>query len=122
MSIVLLSNAFQSVMVKSIAQTSILYDGTGPGDGGIFEPIMVVITKIAHDLWGVIIGLIIIAAALGMILSVLRGTGGMLIGGSKETTVAVISIVGLVLLVVVAFVAIPQLAGLMQSLTPAPPF
>jgi len=116
------TNAFQFVMLKTIMLTSFLFDGTGPGDGGIFAPIMVQITKLAKDLWGVIIGLIIIASALGMIISVLRGAGGMLIGGSKETTVAVIGIVGLVLLVVVSFVAIPQLAGLMSSLTPAPPF
>jgi hypothetical protein len=116
------SNAFQLVMAKTTVLTSLLFDGTGPGDGGIFAPIMAQITTLAKDLWGVIIGLIVIGAALAMILSVLRGTGGMLIGGSKETTVAVISIVGVVLLVVVAFVAIPQLASLMKSLTPAPPF
>jgi hypothetical protein len=116
------SNAFQLVMAKTTVLTSLLFDGTGPGNGGIFAPIMAQITTLAKDLWGVIIGLIVIGAALAMILSVLRGTGGMLIGGSKETTVAVISIVGVVLLVVVAFVAIPQLASLMKSLTPAPPF
>ena len=119
---IVFANVLQSVMIKSIAFTSLLYDGTGPGDGGIFGPIMDVITKIAHDLWGVVVGLIIIAATLGMIISVLRGSGGMLIGGSKETTVALIGIVGIVLLVVVAFVAIPQLAGLMKSLTPEAPF
>jgi hypothetical protein len=82
------SNAFQLVMAKTTVLTSLLFDGTGPGNGGIFAPIMAQITTLAKDLWGVIIGLIVIGAALAMILSVLRGTGGMLIGGSKETTVA----------------------------------
>ena len=104
------------------ATNSLLYDGGGPGGTGIFEPIMTTISSIARDFWGVIIGLIIIAATLGMIFAVLRGAGGMLIGGSKETTVAVVGIVGIVLLVVVGFVAVPQLAGLMKGLTPAPPF
>lgn len=118
MSIVVL----QSVIIKSFLLTGFLWDGEGPGDSGIFGPIMEVITRVARDLWGVVIGLIIIAATLGMIISVLRGAGGMLIGGSKETTIALISIVGIVLLVVIAFVAIPQLAELMKGLAPKAPF
>jgi hypothetical protein len=46
----------------------------------------------------------------------------MLVGGSKETTVALISVVGIVLLVVVAFVAIPQLSKMITDLKPAAPF
>jgi hypothetical protein len=117
MSIVVL----QSVIVKSILLTGFLFDGDGP-NGGVFGPVMDVITRISRDLWGVVIGLIIIAATLGMIVSVLRGAGGMLIGGSKETTVALIGIVGIVLMVVIAFVAIPQLAELIKSLAPEAPF
>jgi hypothetical protein len=115
----LAANIYQQVLVRAGSMNSLLYDGTGPG---IFGPIMDRITLLARDLWGVLVGLIIIAATLAMIISVLRGTGGMLVGGSKETTVAVVSIVGVVLLVVVAFVAIPQLANLLKSLQPAAPF
>jgi|GEM_PF-1724203 len=122
MFIVLLSDVLWSATVKSIALTSFLFDGDDPGGSGIFGPIMEKITELARDLWGVLVGLIIIAATLAMIISVLRGAGGMLIGGSKETTVAVIGIVGVVLLVVIAFVAIPQLAGLLTSLKPEAPF
>jgi phage-related minor tail protein len=121
MSLAFASNIFQSITVKAIVATSILFDGNGPS-AGIFGPIMDKIASLARDLWGVLVGLIVIAATLAMIISVLRGTGGMLIGGSKETTVAVVGIVGVVLLVVVAFVAIPQLANLLKSLTPAAPF
>ena len=112
------SYVLQSVMGKTIA-ASLLLDGS---DGGIFGPILDQITGYARDLWGVFVGLIIIAATLGMIVAILRGAGGMLIGGSKETTVAIISVVGIVLLVVVAFVAIPQLAKMITDLKPAAPF
>jgi hypothetical protein len=91
-------------------------------EGGIFDGLMTTIRKLASDFWGVAVGLIIIGASLAMIINVLRGTGGMLVGGSKETTVAIIGIVGVVLLVVIGFVAIPELAKLIQSMAPAPPF
>jgi hypothetical protein len=112
------SNVFYSVMGKNVSASLLL----AAGDGGIFGPILDQITGYARDLWGVFVGLIIIAATLGMIVAVLRGAGGMLIGGSKETTVAIISVVGIVLLVVVAFVAIPQLAKMITDLKPAAPF
>ena len=112
------SNVLLLVMDRTVAAGFFLSDG----GGGIFGPILDQITGYARDLWGVFVGLIIIAATLGMIVAVLRGTGGMLVGGSKETTVALISVVGIVLLVVVAFVAIPQLAKMITDLKPAAPF
>jgi hypothetical protein len=121
MYLVLGSPVFQAILVKAVQTGAILLDGAGPS-GGIFGPIMDQITKLARDLWGVLVGLIIIAATLGMIVAVLRGAGGMMIGGSKETTAAIIGVVGVVLRVVVAFVAIPQLAEMMKNLRPDPPF
>ena len=119
MSFAFTPNVFRSVLNKPLAAGLLL---AGGGGGGIFGPILDQITGYARDLWGVFVGLIIIAATLGMIVAVLRGAGGMLIGGSKETTVAIISVVGIVLLVVVAFVAIPQLAKMITDLKPAAPF
>jgi len=115
------ANVFQSITIKVIVSSTFLFDDGGT-TGGIFAPILDQILKLCRDLWGVLVGLVIIVATLAMIISVLRGAGGMMIGGSKETTVAVIGVVGVVLLVVIAFVAIPQLANLMKSLTPAAPF
>jgi hypothetical protein len=115
------TNVFQSNMVRTVVATAVWFDSTGPS-GGIFAPILDQILSLCRDLWGVLVGLVIVVATLAMIISVLRGAGGMMIGGSKETTVAVVGVVGVVLLVVIAFVAIPQLANLMKSLTPAAPF
>ena len=113
------TNVLWMVRGKPLAAGLLL---AGGGRGGLFGPILNQITGYARDLWGVFVGLIVIAATLGMIVAVLRGAGGMLIGGNKETTVAIISIVGIVLLVVVAFVAIPQLAKMITALKPAAPF
>ncbi len=110
----------RETLSKGIPSDVGLFDG-GSGTG-IFGPIMDQITNLARDLWGVLVGLIIIAATIGMIVAVLRGAGGMMIGGSKETTVAIVSVVGIVLLVVIAFVAIPQLAKLITTMAPPPPF
>jgi hypothetical protein len=93
----------------------------GPGSG-IFSGLLETIKSIARDFWGVLVGLIIVGATIAMIVSVLKGTGGMLIGGTKETTVAIIGVVGVVLLVVISFVAIPELSKLITNLAPAAPF
>jgi len=111
-----------AMLFSIIGPMSILFQDGGPGDGGVFAPILDMITGIGRDLWGVLIGIIIIAATLGMIIAVLRGAGGMMIGGSKETTAAIVAVVGIVLLVLISFVAIPQLAEMMKSLRPKPPF
>ena len=79
MSIAFASRVLYTLTIKAIALASFFYDDPDPGT---FAPIMDKISALARDLWGVAVGLIIIAATLAMILSVLKGTGGMLIGGS----------------------------------------
>jgi hypothetical protein len=112
----------KTMYLSIVLPLTVLFQGEGPGDGGVFSPILDMVTGLGRDLWGVLIGLIIIAATLGMIIAVLRGAGGMMIGGSKETTAAIVAVVGIVLLVLVSFVAIPQLAEMMKDLRPEPPF
>ena len=121
MTIILASNIPQTIMVKAFGFALRFFEEAGPGTG-IFSGLMETIKSIARDFWGVLVGLIIIGATIAMIVSVLKGTGGMLIGGSRETTVAIIGVVGIVLLVVIAFVAIPELSRLITNLAPAAPF
>lgn len=121
MTIILASKISQAVMIKAIMLSSKLYGPEGPGSG-IFSGLLETIKSIARDFWGVLVGLIIVGATIAMIVSVLKGTAGMLIGGSKETTVAIIGVVGVVLLVVISFVAIPELSKLITNLAPEAPF
>jgi len=91
------------------------------GGGGIFGPILDQITGYARDLWGVFVGLIIIAATLGMIVPYYGGrwdADRRQQGDNRRSNQRC----GYCALVVVAFVAIPQLAKMITDLKPAAPF
>ena len=88
----------------------------------MFDEITTQLTTIAQDAWLFLIGLIIIVALLGGLYLVLQGTAGAAFGGARTTSVALIGAVGLVVMVLFAFLVIPQLGELLQGLTPDPPF
>lgn len=88
----------------------------------MFDPIMTQITTIAQDAWSFLIGLLVIVALLGGLYYVLQGTAGAAFGGGRMTGAAIIGAVGIVLLVLFAFLVLPQLGTLLDGLTPAPPF
>jgi hypothetical protein len=118
---IILASIPETLMNGAILFSLKLFGSTGPGSG-IFSGLLETIKSIARDFWGVLVGLILVGATIAMIVSVLKGTAGMLIGGSKETTVAIIGVVGVVLLVVISFVAIPELSKLITNLAPEAPF
>jgi hypothetical protein len=118
---IILASIPETLMNGAILFSLKLIGTAGPGSG-IFSGLLETIKSIARDFWGVLVGLIIVGATIAMIVSVLKGTAGMLIGGSKETTVAIIGVVGVVLLVVISFVAIPELSKLITNLAPEAPF
>ena len=88
----------------------------------MFEEITAQLTTIAQDAWLFLVGLIIIVALLGGLYLVLQGTAGAAFGGARTTAVAMIGVFGLVVMVLVAFLVLPQLGELLQGLTPDPPF
>jgi hypothetical protein len=88
----------------------------------MFDPIMSQLTIIAQDAWAFLAGLLVIMALLGGLYFVLQGTAGVAFGGGRMTGVALLGAVGLVILVLFAFLVIPQLGTLLQSVEPAPPF
>ena len=88
----------------------------------MFDPIMSQLTLIAQDAWAFLAGLLVIMALLGGLYFVLQGTAGVAFGGGRMTGVALLGAVGLVILVLFAFLVIPQLGTLLQSVEPAPPF
>ena len=88
----------------------------------MFDPIMEQITTIAQDAWAFLIGLLIIIALLGGLYYVLQGTAGAAFGGGRMTSAAIIGAVGIVILVLFAFLVIPELGGLLEGLQPEPPF
>jgi hypothetical protein len=88
----------------------------------MFGPIMDQILAISRDAWGFLAGLLVVVALLGGLYFVLQGTAGAAFGGSRMSSIAILGAVGLVVLVLFAFLVIPQLGTLLHSLEPVPPF
>ena len=88
----------------------------------MFDPIMSQLTVIAQDAWAFLAGLLVIMALLGGLYFVLQGTAGVAFGGGRMTGVAILGAVGIVVLVLFAFLVIPELGSVLESVEPAPPF
>lgn len=88
----------------------------------MFDPIMDQLTVIAQDAWIFLVGLLMVVALLGGLYYVLQGTAGVAFGGSRMTSVAILGAVGIVVLVLFAFLVLPELGDLLQGLQPDPPF
>lgn len=88
----------------------------------MFDPIMEQIQTLAQDAWLFLIGLLVIVALLGALYYVLQGTAGAAFGAGRMTSTAIIGAVGIVILVLFAFLVLPQLGELLQGLSPDPPF
>ena len=59
---------------------------------------------------------------LGGLYFILQGTAGMAFGGSRMTSMAIIGVVGLVIIVLFAFLFLPQLGEMLKNFQPQPPF
>lgn len=88
----------------------------------MFDPILEQFTAIAQDFWLFLVGLIVMAALLGGLWYVLQGTAGAAFGGSRTTSIAIVGIIGIVLMVLFAFLILPELGDLLNSFKPDPPF
>jgi len=88
----------------------------------MFDPVMEQILIIARDAWGFLAGLVIVVALLGGLYYILQGTAGAAFGASKMTSMAIIGVVGLVIIVLFAFLFLPQIGEMLKSFQPAPPF
>ena len=88
----------------------------------MFDPIMEQIQTLAQDAWLFLIGLLIIVALLGALYYVLQGTAGAAFGAGRMTSTAIVGAVGIVVLVLFAFLVLPQLGEMLEGLSPEPPF
>ena len=88
----------------------------------MFDPIMNQVLALAQDAWVFLIGLLVIVAMLGALYYVLQGTAGAAFGAGRMTSTAILGAVGIVLLVLFAFLVLPRLGELIQGLAPGPPF
>lgn len=88
----------------------------------MFQPIMDQILSLARDAWAFMAGLLIVVALLGGMYYILQGTAGAAFGGSRMTSMAIIGVVGLVIIVLFAFLFLPQIGELLKTFQPQPPF
>lgn len=88
----------------------------------MFDPIMQQILAIARDAWAFMAGLLIVVALLGGLYYVLQGTAGAAFGASRMTSMAIIGVVGLVIIVLFAFLFLPQIGELLHKFQPKAPF
>ena len=88
----------------------------------MFDPILEKLTEIAQDAWLFLAGLLIMVALLGGLYFVLQGAAGAAFGGARSTSIAILGGIGIVLLVLFAFLVIPQLGEVLIELKPTPPF
>lgn len=88
----------------------------------MFDPVMEQILLIARDAWSFLAGLLIVVALLGGLYYILQGTAGAAFGASKMTSMAIIGVVGLVIIVLFAFLFLPQIGEMLKNFQPKPPF
>ena len=88
----------------------------------MFDPIMEQLLLIARDAWAFLAGLLVVVALLGGLYYVLQGTASAAFGGSRMTSMAIIGVIGLVVIVLFAFLVLPQVGEMLKNFQPAPPF
>ena len=88
----------------------------------MFDPIMQQILAIARDAWAFMAGLLIVVALLGGLYYILQGTAGAAFGASRMTSMAIIGVAGLVIIVLFAFLFLPQIGLMLKNFQPKPPF
>ena len=88
----------------------------------MFDPIMEQLLLIARDAWAFLAGLLVVVALLGGLYYVLQGTAGAAFGASRMTSMAIIGVIGLVVIVLFAFLVLPQVGEMLKSFQPKPPF
>ena len=88
----------------------------------MFDVVMEQILLIARDAWAFLAGLLVVVALLGGLYYVLQGTAGAAFGGSRMTSMAIIGVIGLVVIVLFAFLVLPQVGEMLKSFQPKPPF
>lgn len=89
---------------------------------GVFDAVYQHIANLSRDAWAFMTGLLIIVAMLGGLYYTLQGSAGMAFGGSKMAGIAIVGIVGLVIVVLIAFLMLPELGSVLQNSIPKAPF
>ena len=89
---------------------------------GIFGPVLDKLLPLARNAWGFGVAILIVIASLGGLFYAIKGAAGASIGGGGMTSNAIIGMVAIIVLVLMAFLLLPQLSCMLQTSAPAAPF
>ncbi len=78
--------------------------------------------EIGRDAWTFLAVITGMVALLGGLFYILKGTAGAALGSDRTAAMAIAGAIGVVLLVLVGFLLIPELGTMIQSAQPTPPF
>jgi len=88
----------------------------------MFEPVQEKLLELGRDAWVFLASITAMIAMLGALFYVLKGSTGAAFGSDRATSVAIIGAVGLIVLVLVGFLIIPEMGKMLQEAQPTPPF
>jgi len=88
----------------------------------MFDVLLEKLLGIGREAWIFLASITGMVALLGALFYVLKGTAGSALGSERTTSMAVIGAVGLIILVLVGFLVIPQMGDLITEVQPEPPF
>ncbi|MEA3350215.1 MAG: hypothetical protein U9Q82_06315 [Chloroflexota bacterium] len=88
----------------------------------MFDTVLDKILEISRDAWVFLTGLLVVVAILGGLWYALQGAAGAAFGGGKMTAMAIMGAIGIVIMVMVAFLVIPEMSTMLQGMQPTPPF
>ena len=96
--------------------------GSAGSSAGIFQPVLDKLLPLARNAWGFGTAILIVIASLGGLYFALKGTAGASIGGSGMASNAIIGLVTVIVVVLMAFLLLPQLSCMLQQSAPVAPF
>ena len=88
----------------------------------MFDAALQTLMDIAREAWMFIAAIIIVVGLIGALIAVLKGVTGASFGSSQMAGIAIVSAVGIVILILVGFLVIPSLGDILRDASPNPPF
>ena len=88
----------------------------------MFDAALQTLMDIAREAWMFIAAIIIVVGLIGALIAVLKGVTGASFGSSQMAGIAIVSAVGIIILILVGFLVIPSLGDILSDASPNPPF
>jgi hypothetical protein len=88
----------------------------------MFDAVQEKLLEMGREAWVFLASITAMIALLGALFYVLKGSTGAAFGSDRTTAMAIIGAIGLIVLVLVGFLVIPEMGNMLQEVQPTPPF